>query len=85
MRSLSTSGREQKVIERADAEPGFDAGWGVAARVPPPSALLMGAAMVALNFAQLQRVNEQADIAVAGEPGAVVLVTSFYCRTRRHW
>ena len=70
----STSGRVSQVVERPDAVPGFDAGRRVAAVEPPPHAVAVRAVVDAFDLAELQRVDRQADVAVAGEPGAVMLV-----------
>ena len=56
---------------------GLDAGWRVATAVPPPSTFAIGAVMDALDLPELDRVDREADVAVAGEPGAVMLVVRF--------
>ena len=66
-----------EVVERADAVPRLDTGGGVAARVPPPHAVAIGAVVDAFEFAELDRVNGEANVAVPGEPGAVMLVVCF--------
>ena len=63
-----------EVVERADAVPRLDAGRRVAARVPPPHLLAVRAVVDAGNLAKLERVEHEAHVAVAGEPGGVVLV-----------
>ncbi len=63
-------------VDRADAVPCLDTGGGVAARIPPPHAMPVGAVVDALKFAKLDRVDREANVAVAGEPRAVMLVVS---------
>jgi hypothetical protein len=63
-----------EVIEGADAVPGFDTGGGVTPGIPPPHAFSIGSVMDALDFAELEGVDDEADVAIAGEPGAVMLV-----------
>ena len=67
-------GPAHEIIDRSDAVPALDAGRGVAGRVPPPAAEVVGAVVFALDFAQLQRVDDQADVAVGREPHPLVLV-----------
>src|SRR5262249_4985033 len=62
-----------QIIDGADAVPALDAGGRVAERLPPPAALAVGAVVDAGDFAELQRVDDEADVAVVGEPEAVVL------------
>ena len=66
-----------EVVEGADAVPGFDAGGGVAAGEPPPFTEVMGAVVFAFDFAELEGVDGEAGVAVAGEPEAVVVVGGF--------
>src|SRR5213075_1552935 len=63
-----------KIVERPDAVPSLDARGCVPARVPPPQAFLVSAMVDALDFAELQRIDDQADVSVLREPGAVMLV-----------
>jgi len=67
-------GARLQVVERPDAVPGFDARRGVAAAEPPPAIVAVRAVMNAFDFAKLQGIDHQADIAVPREPGPVVLV-----------
>src|SRR5205823_5198123 len=66
-----------EIVDGPDAVPAFDAGRRVAAGLPPPTAFAVGAVMDAGNFTQLQRVDDQADVAVGGEPHAVILEGGF--------
>ena len=63
-----------EIVERADAVPRLRSGGGVTARVPPPHILAVGAVVDALDFAELNGVHDHADVAVAREPRAPVLV-----------
>ena len=63
-----------KIIQGADAVEGFGAGGCVAATVPPPHVIPVGAVVNALDFAHLYCVDGQAYVAVAGEPRTVMLV-----------
>src|SRR5690606_21778404 len=63
-----------QVVESADAVPGFDAGGGVTPLVPPPHPLAVGAVVQSFDLAQLQRVDDQTDVAVPGKPDAVMLI-----------
>ena len=63
-----------EVIEGADAVPRLDSGGGVAARVPPPAAELVGAVVFALDLAELEGVENETGVAVFRKPVAVVLV-----------
>src|SRR5262249_41675038 len=66
-------GAAAEVVGAAHAVPALDAGRRVAAGLPPPAAEVVGAVVLARDLAQLQRVHDQADVAVGGEPHAVVL------------
>src|SRR5207248_2780146 len=66
-------GPADQVVDAADAVPALDARRRVAARLPPPATLAVGAVVDAGDLPQLQGVDDQADVAVAGEPHAVVL------------
>src|SRR2546426_1162287 len=63
-----------QVIKRSDAVPRFNAGGRVTERVPPPHPFAIGAVMEALDFAELECVDDQADIALSREPRSVVLI-----------
>ena len=69
--------KRRKVVECADAVPRLHTRRRVATGVPPPHAVAIGAVVDAFEFAELDRVNDEADIAVPGEPGAVMLVVCF--------
>ena len=60
-------------IDGADPVPAFDAGRRVAARLPPPPPLAVGAMVGGGDLAELEGVEDEADVAVAGEPQAVIL------------
>jgi hypothetical protein len=66
-----------KIVERPDAVPGLDAGGRVTARVPPPHGFFVSAVVNAWDFAELQRIDDQADVTVLREPHAVMLVGDF--------
>ena len=66
-----------QVIEGSNAIPGFDGSRRIAARVPPPHVVVVGAVVDAFDFTHLQLVDCQADVTVAGEPAAVMLVVGF--------
>ena len=66
-----------EVIQCANAIPCLRSGGTVPARVPPPHSFAIGAVVDALDFAQLDRVQHQADIAVTREPNAVPLIIDF--------
>src|ERR1019366_7187509 len=53
-----------QVIQRSDAKPRLDAGRGIATAVPPPLPVSVRAVMPALDFAQLQGVNHEANVAI---------------------
>src|SRR4029078_363734 len=57
------------------AVPRLDARRRVAAARPPPPAESVGAVMKTLDLTELQRVEDQAAVAFAGEPRRVMLVT----------
>src|SRR5207248_2615291 len=61
-----------EVVERPHGVPGLDAGRRVAAGRPPPHAEPGGAVVQPLDLAELQRVQHEAAIPLAGEPGRVV-------------
>ena len=67
-------GSRLQVVQGPDAVPRLDSRRRVASSVPPPLAVTVGAVMDPLDLAQLKRVDRQAGVAVAGEPGTVVLV-----------
>src|SRR5207247_7261033 len=69
-----TSGQ---IVQRANAVPSFDTGGGVATRVPPPHIFAIGSVMDALDFTELERIEDQANISVAGEPRSVMLIGDF--------
>src|SRR5205807_6854629 len=62
-----------EVIDCANAVPALDSGGGVAVVVPPPAFEVVGAVVDARDLAELQRVDDEANVAVGGEPQAVVL------------
>ena len=64
--------REQ-VVDRADAIPALDTRGRVAKRLPPPAAQIIRAVMNTRDLAHLQRIDEQRNIAVAGEPHSMFL------------
>ena len=66
-----------KIVDRPDAVPGLDAGGRVTSRVPPPHAFFVSAVVKALDFAELQRIDNQADVTVLCEPPSVMLVGDF--------
>src|SRR5262249_4374697 len=79
-------GPAHQAAEGADAGPALDAGRRVAGGLPPEASLegiladgvvlvadTVGAVVDAGDLAELQRVDDQADVAVVGEPHAVVL------------
>ena len=70
-----------QVIQSANAVPGLDPGGRVAARVPPPLALIVSAVVGPLQFAQLQRVQNQANITIPGEPRPMMLVSDLVAVT----
>ena len=70
-------GPADKIVDAANAVEAFHAGGRVAPRVPPPAALVVGAVMRRGDFAQFQRVEDQADISMPREPDAVRLVGGF--------
>ena len=63
-----------QVIQGPDAVPGFDSGRRITAGIPPPLGVPVGAVVNPFDLTQLQSVDRQAGVAVAGEPAAVVLV-----------
>src|SRR5207245_808341 len=66
-----------QVIERPHGVPALDARRGVAERMPPPPVPFLArvrAVVDALKLAVLQRVDDQADVTVLGQPGGMVLV-----------
>jgi hypothetical protein len=63
-----------KVINATNSVPALNTCWCIAARNPPPSAFAICAVMSAGNFAQLKRVDDQADIPVPSEPNPVGLI-----------
>ena len=67
-------GTRLQVVDCAHAVPSLDAGRGIAARVPPVHAEPARAVVHALELAELDRIDREADVAVAREPRAVVLV-----------
>src|SRR5207244_9007537 len=66
-------GPAHQVVESPDAVPALDPCWRVTCRLPPPAAFAVGAVMDAGNLAELQCVDDEADVSVRGEPHAVVL------------
>ena len=70
-------GPAHEIIDGPDAVPTLNAGGRVAAGLPPPTALAISAVMDSRDFAELQRVNDQADVAVGGEPHAMILEGGF--------
>ncbi len=64
----------EQVIDTADSVEALDTGRRVTSRMPPPAALAVRAMVNGRNFAQLQSVEDQTDIAVPGEPQAMRLV-----------
>ena len=66
-----------EIVECPDAVPRFDAGRSVAARVPPPHAMAIGAVVDAGKLAKLDCVDGKADIAVPGKPCPVMLIVGF--------
>src|SRR5262249_51973624 len=64
-----------EIVNRPDAVPRLHSGRGIPTRIPPPL-IQFGCSMVyALDFTELHSVDGQADIAIAGEPRAVVVIT----------
>jgi hypothetical protein len=66
-----------EVVEGADAIPCLHAGRGEPAAGPPPAAEPVGAVVVADQFTPLHGVDDEADVTMAGEPHAVVVVRRF--------
>src|SRR5205814_5796901 len=67
-------GPRLQVVEGADAVSRLDAGRRVPAADPPPPAEAVGAVVERLDLAELERVEDQAAVPFAGEPGRVVLI-----------
>src|SRR5262249_21311704 len=61
------------VIDGPHSVPALDAGGRVAAGLPPPAAFAVRPVVDAGDLAELQRVDDEANVAVAAEPHAVVL------------
>src|SRR5207245_6372375 len=66
-------GSADEVVDAADAVPALDARRRVAQGLPPPAALAVGAVVNAGDFAELQRIDDQATVAMVGEHETVVL------------
>ena len=64
-------GPADQVVDATHAVPAFHSGRRVATRMPPPTLLAIGAVVEGRNFAELQRVEHQADVPVPGKPDAV--------------
>ncbi len=67
-------GSRLQVVQSPDAVPRLDSSRRIASSIPPPLAIAVGAVVDAFDLAQLQRVDRQAGVAIASEPGTVVLV-----------
>ena len=63
-----------QVVERANAIPRFHAGRRVPAGGPPPAAQAIRPVMFARDLAELDRVEDEADVAVPRKPDPVVLI-----------
>ncbi len=70
-------GTGTEVIKGSNAIPGFYTGRGITSGIPPPHPISVGAVMDPHDFSQLNGVDEEADVAVAGKPDSVVLVVGF--------
>src|SRR5262249_20956657 len=66
-------GTTHEIVDATDAVPALDAGRRVTERLPPPAAVAISAVVNARDLAELQRVDDQADVTVRGEPHAVIL------------
>src|SRR5207245_1219647 len=66
-------GPAHQVVDGPDAVPAFDAGRRVSQRLPPPPALPVGAMVNAGYLAKLQRVDDEADVAIPRAPDSMVL------------
>src|SRR5262249_39741852 len=62
-----------EIVNGANTVPALDAGRRVAGGLPPPAAQVVGAVVLAGHLAELERVDDEADVAVVGEPQPVVL------------
>ena len=62
-----------QIIERANAVPALDARGRKSARLPPPPIVTVSPMVNACDFAELQRVNDQANVSVRGKPHPVML------------
>ena len=69
-----------QVVEGADTVPSLDAGGRVTGCDPPPAAEVVGAVVFALDLAELERVENEAGVPVAGEPDPVVVVTGLVAK-----
>ena len=65
-----------QIVQSSHAVPGFDARRRVAARIPPETIMRISSVVDSFDLAQLKRVDRQTDVAVASEPGSVVLIVS---------
>jgi len=70
-------GAADEVIDGSDAVEAFDSGGGVTAGVPPPAVFAVGAVVDGGDLTQLESIQDEADIAVSGEPDTVGLVGGF--------
>src|SRR5438874_1214564 len=57
-------GPRHQVVDAADAVPALDASRRVAERLPPPALAVVGAVVDAGDLAELECVDDQADVAV---------------------
>src|SRR5207249_4644623 len=70
-------GAAAQIVDGANRIPRLDARRRIAARHPPPHLLAIQTVMNPLDFAELERVENDADVAVFGEPRAVMLIEGF--------
>ena len=63
-----------KIIQCANTIPGLHRCRGIAARIPPPHVMIVGAVMNTLDLPQLQRVDYETNITITGKPGSMMLV-----------
>ena len=73
IRAGSTSGRLVEVVDRPEPVPALDARGSVPGCLPPPTAITVRAVMRARQLAELQGVDDQADVSVPGIPHPVLL------------
>ena len=63
-----------QIIDRPHGVPHLDARRSVAERQPVPDVQVVDAVMDPRDLAELERIEDQADVAVGGEPGRAVLI-----------